>query len=46
MSGPPGPAAAPAAPLLSPAFAALMLALLLGLQPITTDLMQIGRAHV
>ena len=39
MSAAPGAAAAPAAPRLSPAFAALVLALLLGLQPITTDLM-------
>ena len=34
----PAPSAAPAA-LLSPAFAALVLALLMGLQPVTTDLM-------
>ncbi len=33
-----GPAGVPA-PRLSPAFAALVLALLLGLQPVTTDLM-------
>ncbi len=42
MSGAPAHAAvqaASAAPRLSPAFAALVLALLLGLQPITTDLM-------
>ena len=42
MSTAPGAATAPAtptAPRLSPAFAALVLALLLGLQPITTDLM-------